>query len=246
VNLHLFARVLWRFKYVVAAGSIVALLLSILTVAELPSLKPRTPTIYGSNATLLITQPGFPWGSAVQQWAQSSRRQAAVPAGDLARLTSLANLYVQLANSDVIRQLVVRETGPQGKITAIQNYSMSPSYYSTALPIMTLTGSSTSPAKAIAVTQAGVDSLTGYLKQKQQTAGIDDTQRVVVQELQRPRTTFVVQGTKKTLPIAVFLTVMLAVTGLCFVLENLRPRVPLMVVAGNKAESSPDRARRSA
>lgn len=246
MNLHLFARVLWRFKYVVAAGFAVALLLSVLTVAKLPSLKPRTPTLYGSSATLLITQHGFPWGSAVQQFTPTGGRQAAVPAGDLDRLTALANLYVQLANSDIIRRMVAQRAVVAGKVAATQNYSISPSYYSTPLPVLTMNGTSTTPANALAITQAGVDALSDYLKGEQRSSGIAVVERVVVQELQRPRTTSVVQGTKKTLPIAVFFTVMLAVTGLAFVLENLRPRVPLMMVAGSDAESVTDRTRRSA
>ncbi len=112
MNLELFARVLWRFKYVVAGGFVVALLLAVLTVAKLPSFKPRTTTVYGSSATLLITQSGFPWGSAVQQYALPGRKgQDPVPAGDLTRLTALANLYVQLANSDVIKRRRGAEDG---------------------------------------------------------------------------------------------------------------------------------------
>lgn len=246
MNLHVFARVLWRFKYVVGAGFVVALILAVLTVAELPSLKPRTPTLYGSRATLLVTQSGFPWGSAVQQYARSGRSSDQVPAGDLGRLTALANLYVQIANSDVIAALVTRRATAHGTISATQNYSISPSFYSSPLPILTLTGTSTSPKNSRLVTQAGVDVLMNYLKREQDAAGIAGRERVVVQELQRPRTAFVVQGMKKTLPIVVFLTVMLAVTGLAFVLENLRPRVPLRAVARTEDEPLINSGRRSA
>src|SRR5215470_1393727 len=103
MDFHLFGSVLWRFRYLVAAGLVVALLLSVLTVAKLPSFAPRTPPVYASHATLLVTQTGFPWGSAVQQYSQSPTGEGGlVPAGDLTRLTNLANLYVQLANSDLI------------------------------------------------------------------------------------------------------------------------------------------------
>lgn len=244
MDIRLFVRVLTRFKYLVAAGFVLALLLSVLTVAKLPSLAPRAPLKYASNATLLVTQPGFPWGSAVQQYTNGGSGSTLV--GDMGRLTGLANLYVQLANSDLIKTRVVRQSRLAGTISATQNYSFSPSLYSTALPILTITGTSDSPANAIAITRTGVDALKGYIEQQQRAASIDAQKRVVVQQLQSPRKTLVVNPTKKTLPVVVFLTVMLAVVGLAFALENLRPRAPLAAVPRVKAEPLSDRNRRSA
>jgi hypothetical protein len=154
---------------------------------------------------------------------------------------------VQLANSDVIKSLLDKKAPGAGTIVATQNYSISPSFYSTALPIITITGTSTTPSKALGTAQAGVDVLSGYLKEQQRVAGIAAGQRVVVQELKRPRTATVINGSKKTLPLVAFLTVMLAVVGLAFVLENVRPRAPKAFVA--KTEAAPlldSSARRSA
>jgi hypothetical protein len=253
VDLRLFARVLWRFKLVVGAGFLLAVCLAVLTVAKVdlshgtPRLAPRTQPLYASQATLLVTQNGFPWGSAIQQFTTAGSGQSPVPAGDLGRLTSLANLYVQLANSDAIRKLVVQKAPKPASILATQNYSFSPTYYSSPLPMLTITGTSTSRRNAIATAQIGVDVLTAYLKQQQVAANIDDRQRVVLQELVSPRKTTVVNATKKTLPVVVFLTVMLAVTGLAFVLENLLPRMPKAATPAS-AEAAPvlDTARRSA
>ena len=45
-------------------------------------------------------------------------------------------------------------------------------------------------------------------------------------------TTVMLEGRSKTIPIVVFLTVMLAFVGLAFILENLRPREkPVSVTA---------------
>jgi hypothetical protein len=247
MDIRLFARVLSRFRYLVAAGFLVAVLLSVLTVAKLPSLAPRTPPKYASTATLLVTQHGFPWGSAVQQFTNSKDAGGApVTVGDLGRLTALANLYVQLANSDVIRTRVVRMSPVLGTVSATQNYAISPQLYSTALPMLTISGISDSPAHAITVTETGVNALKGYIEQQQQAASIDKQERVVVQVVQHPREASVINPIKKTLPVVVFLTVMLAVSGLAFALENLRPRAPLVGIPRAKTEPLSDRARRSA
>jgi hypothetical protein len=250
VDIALFARVLWRFKYVVSAGFVLAIALSVLTVYKvdlshgIPGLAPRKTPLYSSTATVLITQPGFPWGSAVQQYESPGPGQASVATGDIGRLTTLANLYVQFVNSDLTKSIVVKRT--RGTVTANQNYSFTPSYYSQALPILSITGTNTSPASAIATAQTGVDVLTTYLQRQQQAAKIGDRQRVVLQELARPAKTTVANPVKKTLPVVVFLTIMLMVTGLAFVLENLRPRVPRPVASVPGVDPVVDSAQRSA
>ena len=232
----LFGRVLWRFKFVVLGGFVLAVALAVLTVVKIdtahgaPFIAKRTAPLYSSSATLLITQSGFPWGSAVQGYT-TSPSAGPVANGDLSRLTSLANLYVQLANSDIIRTLVAKKAPSTLALFASQNYSISPSFYSTPLPIVTLTATSRTGALAVADAQASANVLKTYLRQQQNAAGIDSSKRVVVQELQAPKKAVVVNTTKKTLPAVVFLTIMLAVLGLVFVLENMRPRVAVSSVS---------------
>jgi hypothetical protein len=171
MDIHLFSRVLWRFRVVVGAGFVLAVLLAVMTVATLkarpPYLHSRTAPIYSSSAVLLITQPGFPWGSAVQLYTTSSGDgQAPVATGDLTRLTSLANLYVQIANSDVIRALVAKKAPSTVSVLATQNYSVSPSLYSSPLPIITISARSKTKALAIADAQASAKVLVTYLKRQ--------------------------------------------------------------------------------
>ena len=248
MDLHLFARVLLRFKYLVAGGFVVAMLLSMLTIVKLDPfhgfLAPRTAPIYQASANLFVTEPGFPWGSAVQTYTPAGKG-ASSPTGDLGRLTSLANLYAQLANSDEIKAIAAHRSPREGKITATEMYYTSPGFYTSALPIVTIAGAALTPSGAIATAQAGANALMGYLRQQQRAAGIPKAHRVVLQEILRPRKTTVLNPTKKTLPVVVFLTVMLAVLGLAFVLENLRT-VPEAVALRPEADALPDDTRRSA
>lgn len=251
MDLGLYGRVLWRFRHIVAGGFVVGVLLSVFTVATInfsgfPHLVPRPAPIYQASADLFVTEPDFPWGSAVQTYTPSGQSGPA-PTGDLGRLNSLANLYAQLANSDTIKALAARKSPPGGQITAAQKFYTNPAFYTSALPILTINGTATNPARAIATAQAGADALIGYLARHQRAADIPEAHRVVLQEIHRParKTVTVVNPTKKTLPIAVFLTVMLAVVGLVFVLENMRP-VPRTVVLRPEADPVAENARRSA
>jgi hypothetical protein len=214
-----------------------------------PYLKSRTAPIYSSSAVLLITQPGFPWGSAVQSYTPSNTSgQAPVATGDLTRLTSLTNLYVQIANSDIIQARVAKKAPTTQSVVATQNYSLSPSLYSSPLPIMTITARSRTKALAIADAQASADVLVAYLKHQQSAARITPSDRVVVQQLQAPKRAVAVNPTKKTLPAVVFLTIMLAVVGLAFVLENMRPHAAVSVMPQPEADRALDgsaRRRRS-
>jgi hypothetical protein len=248
VDLRLFTRVLWRFRLLLAAGCVVALVLSVMSVYKLPSLKPRTQPVYSSAATLFVTQSGFPWGSAIQQYAPSGSGNS-TPNGDLGRLTTLANLYVQIVNSDVIKTRVLRREPTALGVSATQNYYTSPTLYSTPLPLLSISGMSTSKGGSVTTAQAGVAALDRYLKRQQIANRIPNTRRVVLQEIQPPSKVIVVNPTKKTLPVVVFLTLMFVFVGLAFVLENMRPGVQgagVQAVALPEAEPPVGSSRRSA
>ena len=51
------------------------------------------------------------------------------------------------------------------------------------------------------------------------------TERVTIQQLARPKEAKLIVPRKKTVPVTVFLSVLVATIALVFVLENLRPRI---------------------
>ncbi len=95
-----------------------------------------------------------------------------------------------------------------------------------ALPMVAVRGLSTSPEKAVVVAQRASAAFQEYLEAEQGRGGIPSEQRVVLNEVRHPSlaTAVLLEGRSKTIPIVVFLTVMLAFVGLAFILENLRPR----------------------
>ena len=61
---------------------------------------------------------------------------------------------------------------------------------------------------------------------QQKDAGIPDAARAAA-DLQQPYRVTIASGRKKTVPIVVFMTVLLATIGPILALENIRPRVRL-------------------
>src|SRR4051812_39270956 len=71
VDIALWARVVWRFKWISAAGLLLACVLAVLSTARVsfaggkPQFRYRTPVIYTADARILVTQAGFPWGRTI-------------------------------------------------------------------------------------------------------------------------------------------------------------------------------------
>jgi hypothetical protein len=139
---------------------------------------------------------------------------------------SLALLYAKLATSDAVKRIVLRD-GPIKPAKIDANYiSQTPADPTgPALPLISI--SATAPSTHLAVSAAArqTAAFVSYLANKQAQNGIAPGKRVRVALIQRAQPAELLKGRSKTLPIVVFLTVMLAVVGLAFMLENLRPRV---------------------
>ena len=86
-------------------------------------------------------------------------------------------------------------------------------------------GFAPSPTMAIRLTNRVIDAMTDYISQQQDANGVPKSKRAILVALNRPQKASVFVGHKKTKPMFVFMTILLATFGLCFLLENIRPRV---------------------
>lgn len=194
-----------------------------------PKFEYRQQEVWSSRARVALTQPGFPWGRAILRPEQ----------GDPGRLYALAELYAQFAKSDRAHTLAERDGPLPGSFTAeAVDGSMG------KLPFVTIVGTSTSPEAATAVADRGLLALRRYVLSNQQMADIKPSKRVYLEVVWRARPAELVEGRRMTLPIVVFLTVMMAVIALAFVLENLQPRV--RTIESTPEPVSVPEARRSA
>jgi hypothetical protein len=240
MSIELYARVLWRFRVLVLGGLLVAILLSAMAVFKLPSFEYRQSETWQSTATLLITQEGFPEGRTTLPGvgapaaAAPDEEEAEEAGGDRpdrvfaepGRLASLALLYAQLANGDPVQQAVMSEAGKRGvtpgavTVIALQEPGIGP------LPLLSFQGTAASAPDAKATTAAAVDAFQRWVQRSQAGADILPRDRITLSALEQPGPAVVTVPRKKTMPVMIFLTVMLVTVGLAFVLENLRP-VPL-------------------
>ena len=92
------------------------------------------------------------------------------------------------------------------------------------LPLIDVMAIANSPDGAIGARGAERDrARQSYLQTEQAANNVPPSDRVVVQNVAEPKKAKVYSPRSKTMPIVVFLAVMLATIGLAFLLENLRP-----------------------
>ena len=248
MDLELYFRVLWRFRWVMVTGLLLASVLAIVSVARVnvigsPGIEYRQKEQWVSRAMLLITEPKFPEGRSVFEQlvppaSSDAPQDYAPPFANPERFITLANLYGVLATSDPVRQLMLKD-GPVNGV--IESAPASTVNGSASLPLLSIGGIATTPSQARRLASRAVNAFLLYLETKQAKSGIPKSQRVVLQVIRQPVRVELLRGRPKTLPIVIFLTVLLLTAGIAFVLESLRPRVRQL-----PAEEVPVRSRRSA
>jgi hypothetical protein len=231
VDFRLYARILWRFRAIVAVGLVLAVAAAVLSVVRVGpgGVDYRQSELWASTARLGVTQQGFPWGRLFAQpptGADGSGSSAAsesdqIPIANPDRFNALAILYAELASSDQVRAIMLRDGPVRGQILATP---LRDADSGVLLPLIDLTGISDSPEGAVALTSRGVDALQSYLETEQASNDVPASDRVVLQEVTRPIEAHVFKPRSKTMAAVVFLAVALATVALVFVLENLRPR----------------------
>ncbi len=236
MDLQLVLRVLWRFRTIVALGLIVATSLAVVSYYQVsldggkPSFTPRQSEKWESLGTLFVTSRGFPWGSigtgpSEDEAVPTDKDQGLNPSGlDPVHLTALAALYVRLSTSDPVLEVMKRDGPVNGQLQAFPVAS-DDNGDGSVLPMVTLSAISTSPQEAKRLAERHAKAFVRFIEQQQTKARIPSEERVEVQIARAPQGATMLEGRKKTRPMVVFIAVMLAVIGLTFSLENLRPRI---------------------
>jgi len=224
--MRLYTRVLWRFKYLMFVGFLIAVSLAVLAFARVsfvggkPHLTPRQSPIYAGQETLLITETGFPEGRAVfptvGQGANATSEYA-----DPTRLAGLADFYSRLATSDPVLQSIPEwRNSPLHRPVITAAAVTSSIDNQDALPILAIDGEGKTPEAALQLTKDAANAFKAYMDQRQAQAGIAENQRVVLTVLNVPVKAFVVRPRSKTLPLLAFM----ATLALFFVLSLLLDR----------------------
>jgi len=227
LNLTVTARAIWRFKWISLGGFVLACLLAVLATARVsfaggvPKLSYRTPVIYATVTKNFVTQAGFPWGRTTLPSLPTPSGGSSSIYADPARLVMLAGVYATLANGADIQQRLVHPAEGEA-LTARPELDPQTG---AALPLIDLIALAPSPRRAVDIAAQASSMLKRSVEGQQKQAGIPTSQRVLLQTLPQPYRVTVASVRKKTVPIVVFMTVLLATIGLILALENIRPRV---------------------
>lgn len=242
MDLGLYLRVLWRFRALVAAGIAVSAGLALLTHVRvgLDGLSYRTPLVWGSTSTVLITEKGFPWGASSLQ--DESLERGEKPNGpqytDPGRFYSLVVLYARLAKSDDVRKIIA------GKGGSARSYAVAPLVQDgVALPMLTITAWSTSRGNARRNAKLVTDAFRSYIAGQQEANGIPPDRRIRLETVRSARSARVISGRSPVKPVFAFLVGLAATFGLAFLFENLRPRFRHMETSGSALMQLPSSQR---
>jgi hypothetical protein len=231
VDLQLYLRVLWRFRLLVAIGLLLAFALAFLSHVRVsleggsPTFSYRQAEIWTSRGLLWVTGEGFPGQLAPSE---------AEPTVDF---RGLAVLYATLGQGDAVRENLLRDGPLEGTLEVRP---------SEELPFINVEAFSPSPQAARALAGRQMNALIDHVVQQQRADGIPQGKRVLVKVLRQPGPPQLLEGRSMQRPAVIFVTAMIAVLGLAFILENLRPRVRPVAHEDVRAILARDTERRSA
>ncbi len=183
---------------------------------------PRSGRVKPSS---LITQEGFPYGRAVQQYAPGKQSIPAQPIGDQGYMSGLSSIYAAMANGNAVQSRVAAEAGvplcpstvPCGTVVAAEVDNISDGV---PLPLITVTSSAPNAADAAKLATTTVSILRSEITRQQGAAGTPVDQRIQLQTTKSGAPATLVQGYKKSIPILVLFAVISASIALAFIRNN--------------------------
>jgi len=248
MDLRLYLRVIWRFRVIVGLGLVLACALAFFSYAKLslqggsPKISYRQGQTWQASSLVFLTQKGFPYGYTILPYMQSgpATKNGPTPTyvpkyASPGTFTQLALYYAPFVQTDGFRALLRQRTHVPG---VVQSRTVIDPTLRQVIPYINIYGFSSTRAGAIELADVGSQVFARYIVNQQNANGVPPKQRVEVQIASKAQTAVISTGRKKTTPIVVFLTVLLAAIGLSFVLENLRPRIRELDTAVEQAPAA--------
>jgi len=185
-----------------------------------------TTTVPRPARTTVIKPRG---GLAVQPTVETIPQApgVSVQPPDVNTLIRAANFYPHLIMSDQVLALRDRMFGAmRGEITAkALNSVQTPNRFRPSdFPVIQVDGVAHNPKYAIKLVEATVSAFRRWLVQNQEQAHVPPGQRILLDNLQLPRSATKSGGPKAGLPVLVGLAVLAAFAGLALVLDKLLPQ----------------------
>lgn len=211
MDLSLFLAVLWRSKRLVFGGLLLGVILAVLAYGQpsfaggKPTLVPRGAEVWQSESQLLIAQAGFPYGETTTTTPSTS-------------LNTLSPVYANVANGNLIQAEIRQQLGTVGTVKAVEVIDAAAS---TNLPFVTFLASAPTGSLATKLAAGAAVIFQNYVTRQQASSKIPHDRRVQLSIVESGTKPKLVEGHKLSIPILVFLAVMLSAVSLVFLRENL-------------------------
>ena len=228
VNLHLYARVIWRRRGLVATGVILGALLAFLSAYRVDfdarSVEPRQTEQWKSLGTLRVTQTGLPELRATfpVETGQGASGSTTPQFSDPARFAAAAPVIARLIESDGVDRLLLQDGVTQDDDNYLTAEAEQLDQRGGFLPIIRVAAIATSADGAIANARSGIRALRSFFVQEQAAAGIVGRERIVLRPLWQPAKAEVVRERSLTSPIILFVGMVVGTLVLAMALENVR------------------------
>jgi hypothetical protein len=230
VDLQLYFRVLWRFKLLVAFGILLAIALAIFSFmkpnlsGEGPMLEYRQGEQWVSYSETFVTQEGFLWGQTTIVDPKKKGDDGKAALANPNWFSELAVLYARLATSDPVRAIILRGGPMHGEIDAAPVLA-SDNNLAGALPLIRIAAIADTDQHALDLVVRTTQAFRTFIAEQQEANKIPEGGRVRLTVVKRADKPQLLAGRSLTLPMVVFIAVMILISGLAFILENMRPRV---------------------
>lgn len=245
MDFKLFLGVLKRYKRVVIAGAVLAVVLSLLSYGT-PGLKggkpviiPRGSEVWQGNGEVLISQAGFPYGRAESQVVPGKGTTTPPEViGDPGYLSNLSSIYAALADGTYVQHQVAMEThvrlcpqtasatgspsttsGP-GTCASVVAAAVPQPDTGASLPLITMTSSAPTASEAAKLAATTISVLRRDVTKEQVAANTPVDQRVELQTIMNGAPATLIKGHSKSTSILVLFALISASIGLAFILNN--------------------------
>jgi hypothetical protein len=240
MDVNLYLRVLWRFRVLAAIGLLLATALALAALVKVSfddglQVSYRGSEQWSSSSSIFVTQQGFPLGRSIYDevvpvGGQGGSADGTLPDAssyvprfaDPSRFSSYAQLYARLAASDLLKQRMLRDGPLQGSVGAAAGTD--PRNPGIVLPLVEIQGIAATADAARTTAARATSALVGYVEQEQTANEIAKNRRIILRVLNEPSTPVLLAPRSKTRPVFIFAAVLIAVAGLIFLLENMRPQ----------------------
>ncbi|NQX15648.1 hypothetical protein [Rathayibacter sp. VKM Ac-2857] len=228
MSVPLYLRVLWSYKWLLAVGLVVAVLAAMVAGYTLKDgeVVSRAESAYRSDTTILLGGGSRNPLQAVEPGQALTEGTSEAQQNDL---TNTAVIYAYLVSGSEIRTQVEAAIGgfsPTEALSAVRRTTQpagteqNPGRFS--LPILSIVGESTDPARAVLISQTATQIFQTYITSQQEAQGVAPELRVTLQVTDQGAAVEQ-EGSNPIIPIAITgLGVFLAFIALAFILYNVR------------------------